>query len=300
MKSILTSRLVAPCGRIIVLFAVLLGLASSASVWAQSLVFHYEFNETSGTAVSDSAGDYDLTLRSTTSWGPGVTGATGGLSLNTTALGVGTGAAATFADEGAAINLTQFTFTGWYQVSGTPAGTLFALANTEAGGFRVVFDGGNKFIIYTQGRSITTKSSSIISGSAGEWVFFAVSIDTTLATPGTSWVNAVKAYAANADSTGLSLIGNQGLTGSALLSASALGGIDRIILGNNNGTDAASYRALNSNALLDDIRLYDGVLDEAAIDAIRLQSIPEASASGFLAGIGALCVVLMSRRRSGV
>jgi hypothetical protein len=271
-------------------------LATAPLVRAQSLVFNYEFNETSGTIVSDSAGDYDLTLRSTTTLGTGVNG--GGLVLNAAAQGVGTGAAGTF-NSSAAINLAQYTFTGWYQVSGTPSGTLLNMVNSSGGGFRMVFDSGNAFILYTQGRSVTTNTSSIISASPGEWVFFAVTVDTTVSTPGTSWVNAVKIYVANADSFGLTQVNNKGL-GTATdtsLSAIALSGIDGIVLGNNTGTSAATWRALSSGASLDEIRLYDGVFSESQLNAIRLQSIPEASTSAILAGGGALCFALFNRRK---
>ncbi|MDR1281862.1 MAG: LamG domain-containing protein [Opitutaceae bacterium] len=283
---------------IVCLFACLSGLVS---VNAQ-LVFHYEFNETSGVTVSDSAGNHDLALRSSSTWGAGVNSGTGGLALKATASGTPTAGAAGSGFTGDdVINLTKYTITGWYQVSGTPSGHLLTLGNSMSGSsFRIVADSGNAFLIYTQGRTITSTTSGIISGSPGKWVFLAITIDTTLATPGVNWANVVKVYVASEDSVDLTQVTNKGLSGSASVADSALAGIDTIVLGNNTATVAGSSRAFNSNALLDDIRLYSGVLDATALNEIRLQSIPipEPKSVTALAGCGAIAATLLLKRRA--
>lgn len=290
----------------------LLGVACAPVASAQGLVYHYTFDEAEGGSVADAVGGRDVLLRGTTTWGPGVGSGTGGLALTATGLAAGTGAEASGFTGEAVIGLTQYTFTGWFQVSGTPQGTLLSLQNSAAETvFYLTIAGasGNQLRAVGQGgRNILSTTSSIISDSGGEWVFFALTIDSTHLSAGANWVNAVKFYVANEDSETLTQLGNSGVSingdwnteenGTAPgVIGTALVGIDGIVLGNNHGTDAATWRALNSNGLLDDFRLYDGVLDAAALDAIRLQTIPEPGASVGWAG-AVVIVIALTRRRS--
>src|SRR5690606_28480041 len=122
------------------------------------------------------------------------------------------------------------------------------------------------------------------------WTFFAITVDSTSADAGVNWVNAVKTYVGTETSLDLTWVANKGLSGTnpdTTISGTALSGIDTIILGNGTGTNSGSYRALNVNGQLDDIRLYQGVLSAAELNAIRLSSIPEAGTSALIGGAAA-------------
>ncbi|MDR1284435.1 MAG: LamG domain-containing protein [Opitutaceae bacterium] len=289
------------------------GLSSSAS--AQNLVFHYEFNDTSSdasssTTASDSSGNgYNLGFQGAAS--PGEAGGRQGvLNLNATAQANPDAAIATgFSDLPAP--LTQYTITGWfYRAPGSSAlgGTILSLGSDGSRAFSITVLNANGQLDINPvagGRTVETVTSADLAAT-GQWTFFAITIDSTL-TGGSNWTNAVKLYVGD-DKTASSLarVTNKGLIGSGTLSQFAITDFDSIALGNGYnsvvGNQGSPNRALYSGISLDDIRLYDGVLDETALNTVRLQSVatpvPEPSASAVLAGSVVMIFSLLAAWRS--
>lgn len=285
-----------------------LGLPFS-SVTAQSLVFHYEFD---GISVTDSSGNgYNLGIQGAASLGS-AGGREGVLNLNATAQrspNAAIGKEIAFAPE---TPLSQYTVTGWLYTgaSGISAGTVLSLgSSTDNRMLSVSIDSNGVTSIkgVAQPVEIPTRyvdiTASTVWKTPDQWVFFAITIDTTVASGGSNWTNAVKLYLGDdqAAST-LTRLNNKGLvgTGGATLADSYLiSGFDTIAIGNgyNSVTGTASpNEALRSNISVDDLRFYSGVLDATALNAIRLQGIPEPSTVAVLAGCGVMAVAFFSRR----
>jgi hypothetical protein len=271
-------------------------LASPAS--AATLLLRYNFDE----ASSGNATALDL---GTGTPAPGifVGGATrtsntpNGFSLG--AVDLTTAGAGTFIDGGDPIKLSalsSFTLTAWINLQGTPTGNLRIMSKQGVGpafsgftwnvadpvtgaGTRTASNFGLRLFI---GGSLGFQSDPMPSGLSinadNVWAFIAVTYDAAGGAGNVSYyVGDAIAQAALASITTV----NAG----SVTDTTAKFGVGY--------TDAAPTADTAPPGYLDDIRIYDGVLQPAEVEAVRLSNIPEPASVALLA-IG--CLALLSSR----
>lgn len=190
--------------------------------------------------------------------------------------------------------LTQFTLTGWINLQGAPAngnrimakqlttsptfeGFSFAFSNPTSGtisasNFQLNLAlGSSSFAFNTSGANMSADN---------QWTFVAVSYD------GTQNANNVLFY----NGTELDTVGQFGVAGTA-----AVGTL---------GANANEFRVGSSSAgaggsppmLMDDVRVYNGVLSLSQLDAVRLEAVPEPSTWALL-GMGVFGLLQLRRRK---
>ncbi len=249
--------------------------------------------------MDSSSSGLALTMSGTTFLSPGVGGT--GYALNTAAaasnygnVAKATGASSIFA------NLKSYTITGWYNAAATnPSGRILAIGNTSSGDFLQLYFGsssGNSALALqagTTGTSLALVNSSATSqfNSAGSWVFFAVTVDTTVS----NLNSGVKFYVGSTSASASQVANASGAQGS-LAGYVTPTDLDVIALANsfNSGT-SANNRAL-VNASLDNIQIYgsttdaSGALDLSTLQGIQVAAIPEAKLSDLLLLSGGILV----------
>lgn len=270
-------------------------------VAAQTLVFDYAFEGN----LNDSSGNgYNLSLFGSNPALGSAGGRDGVLNLNATAA-TNPNSAISGPISGPPEALTQFTLAGWIyrpESSADLGGTVISIGNEgeRAFAFTIGANGNTGIAGAAGGRSVNTGNSTLLA-STGQWVFFAITIDSASASPGTNLNDAVKLYVGNETGDGLTRINNTGVAGSGTVSTFAISAFDSIALGNVYNaslTNAGNVnRALRSDISLDAFRLYDGVLNEFQLNELRLATIPEPQSVALLIGLGLFVIVLARRRR---
>lgn len=283
----------------------LISLACAGRLGAQTLLLQYEFND-SGTStangvsggpvanfVDSSGAGVDLHSSGTGASTRGPSNTVGDLAFdNTSATGMGsagTGGKAVVSGTQIFGGLTQFTVTGWYNASAATGSSGARLFTTNDGREALYFAGATGLTLAVNGANAptgtTTVSSTNTFTTTGAWVFFAVTYDGTLTS------NNVKFYSGGSDSVTGSAIGAG--TGSA--NAGTLAATSTTL---NIGGTTANNRPFDG--LMDDFRIYSGVLNLAAVEAIRIDgitAIPEPSTFAALVGVAAVGLVALRRRR---
>jgi hypothetical protein len=277
---------------------IILGLTSlwlcSAGGWAQ--VVSYNFNQGTGLATnSGSAGSAgDLTINAPAAWsanGGGVSGQPGDYAY------VGTNASGSYAATSGSLtalnSLTAFTITGWVSTAhwAGDAANGPAIVSYNAGfgqGFGQIREiqsaAGVGELMFK-----TSSFGSIISSTGGQYDdspldFFAVTWD------GTTGLTQFYLGTTAATASLVSTIGGgpMGTAGGANSGSLFIGDVS---------AGGAFYQTQNGS--IDDIRIYNTVLNGSTIEGIRtsaLAAVPEPSAIS-LWGIGLLLLILVGRRR---
>jgi prepilin-type N-terminal cleavage/methylation domain-containing protein/prepilin-type processing-associated H-X9-DG protein len=262
---------------------------SALPAGAQTLLFHYTFNET-GTSAANAAGGaalgmFDAGANATDlhgAAGSGVSGQAGDRAFNpgpqVEAMGSLNNATDVYgqATLGSALALTSFTITGWYKAETAPGGSarLFVTNNSNVNLF---FSGSN---LQLNVDNVGVSSNNVNYQAVGSWVFFAVSYDSTLGTSNTRFYVGSTSGAATSVSTQTL---NQGAPD---------GTISSIYLANLGNRDRPFDGAM------DDFRLYSGVLTPTAIETVRqegINNVPEPGA--FVLSLLALSAVGLRRRQ---
>jgi hypothetical protein len=256
---------------------------------AQTLLLQYTFDEPTGPAL-----DYGAGLPAPATFEGGATRTTN-TPAGYSAGALNASAANTYAtspDPDKLDGLSAFTLTGWMNLQAAPAngnrimskqvasgnfdGFSFAISNPSsgtigAGNFRLNLGlgGTGGFGIFVSGANVSADA---------EWLFVAVSYD------GAGGVNFYTGDAATA----------AGAIGSTLLAGAANPGT--LVANDRDFRVAAQSEGTASAPIwLDDIRVYSGVLDATALDAVRLQNIPEPST--YAAIFGGLALLFAAARR---
>lgn len=258
---------------------------------AQTRLVSYTFNQDTGTIATDSVGDLNLTLttsNNTLKWsnlGEGLNNS--GYSLYNASTTLYSGNKAVNTATGSTLdNLTSYTITGWFN-AGTTQTSGSRLISTDSG-MSLYFDDSQQrfYLAGTSGANVRTSASAFLSAT-GSWVFVAVTVDTTVGTPGSAWANAVKFYVGT-EASSVTNIANASTSGS--LTNLATGDVTTLAIGN----DTNVTRSL-IDTYLADFSIYSGALTSSEIEAVRQSSIPEPSASASLIAF-AMAALMFTRR----
>lgn len=263
---------------------------------AQTLILQYTYNEGTGTTVADSSGfgtAANATMSGNTSianWSSNTPGAPG-FSAQIFSPGANHLDTINTSSSPSKLNsLTAFTVTTWINPQSQVLGGNRIFSTRGNGSFTGIdwfFGGGvgsstNGTLVLVLGGNSTNYSSTVgtltLDGSAG-WLFLAATWDTSTST--------LKYYVGD-PSTSVSQYGANVTTASIASTGVATG---NLFIGSTN----ASPQNRTPNALFDDTRVYNGVLDLTALEGVRLAAVPEPG-TAVLWGVG-LSIALCFRRR---
>ncbi len=269
-------------------------LVSAPGLHAQTAVLEYLFDETASTnnwtaENTGSSSGNDLTMYNSDgnradlhgSAGSGVSGTTEDLSFdNSASSGMGSSSNTGGYASGTVTlgTLTAFTISGWFKTDGVIIGNDSILV--EGGGIKLkgFTTAGGRLSLAVNGTSIISLASYT---AISEWVYFAVTYDSTLST------NNVSLYVGDAsDSSSLTLVQTTTLNaGTVTISASTF------LIGGH-------YYLSPFDGDLDNIRLYDSALSAPQLEAVREAdiAIPESGATSVTLGV-AIMVMAWARRR---
>lgn len=157
------------------------------------------------------------------------------------------------------------------------------------------FDGKqSKFVLSGSAASTNvTSNASTTLATTDAWVFFAVTVDTTVSVPGSAWSNAVKFYVGTTTLETVRITnGNASTTGG--LAGMGTGNVSSLALGN----QASGSRSL-VNVLLADFSIYSGALTAAQIETVRFNAVavPEPVTTALLAASALLVATALIRNR---
>lgn len=272
-------------------------LATPAS--AATLLLRYNFDEASSGNVS--ALDLGAGLAAPGSFIGGATrtaNTPNGFSLG--ALDLTTAGGGTFLDGGdpaKLAGLSSFTLTGWINLQETPTGNLRIMSKQGVGpsfpgfswnigdpasGTRTASNFGLRlFVGGSGGFQFDPVATGLNINADHLWAFIAITYDAT------SGFENVRYYVGDVTAAA-SLASITTVAAGSVSDSTAKFGVGY--------TDAAPIADTAPPGFLDDIRVYDGVLQPAELEAVRYENVPEPVGSGLLA-IGCLTLAL-GRRRS--
>lgn len=274
-----------------------------SSAQAQTLVYEYKFNDAPGTSsastgsTTTSANFYNTAGASTNLFGAGVSGLAGDYSFDNTAStrmggtdSVPSGGSARVADSGSLDLMTSFTLQGWYKIAPDVTGDYannriinkastqyFVLQNSRTGA------NGTLTLSLSTGTGPTTVTSSgnSLLGES-DWVFFAVTYDSTLAS------NNIKFYAGTTDDSVVLVSQHTYLAGATGTNSATM------FFGANAGANTRPF-----DGWLDNIRIYkndgltSGALSLGQLEALRFaDAIPEPSTAALMV----FAALLLARR----
>lgn len=278
-------------------------LANQASA---AQILGYQFNETGTTAAAvgtaSSAGTPVLNLQASPSGaatnlhsadGGGVSGLPGDRSFNNTAATAMGGAANSSggrglhgADFAAIDNLTSFTISGWFKTdtSTMVGGNAIIVSNRNGvNGFELRGDinANGALLLAVDNGSV---SSTTAFGATQQWVSFAVTYDGTAVQPGPNVFFYVGGIAQPFTAAG----SGTNITGAADEDTAVLSiGATKFAFNNNN---------LNPfDGFLDNLRIYDNVLSQSQLEAVRLTDVPEPATLSVLGLLGAMLAIRRHR-----
>lgn len=262
-----------------------LSVVAASSANAQVLLARYSFDEGTGTTAADSVSPAaSLTLGGTSTWSSNTPGGAG-FSFSTNGGAVANHAAGADADK--VDGLTQLTLTGWFNLQSAPSvndriiSDRASISGATNNGFELIFSSASTLQLIADGLLLDSGTASFTTNT---WVFFAATYDGLLTS------NNVAFYTGSVSATALQLGSVGTINSGALLGnpvGTRIGGVDTSVTANDR----------TPNALFDDIRIYNGVLDLAAIQAVQASAIPEPSAyAAVLAGAAGLMATQRRRR----
>lgn len=270
-------------------------LMMASSIFGQTLLLRYSFDEGSGSVAADSGipPAANGTLVGGSSW---TTNTPNNYSSGAYANNGTTGTAVNAGDPAKLNELGDFIISGWINLQANPrspsgdrfvskrdaSGTNFfdvLLSDVQANGdFRFTFEMKPQSAI--GGSSIVSE----LTNASNKWMFYAFVREG----------NTLTIYAGDDNpANGLSVIGSGTLT-AGTPSIMDFSGKDFLV-----GSTQATTADRSPNAFFDDIRIYSGAGDAAFINSIRAQNIPEPSTLALLSGLGALILVVARRCRLG-
>ena len=193
-------------------------------------------------------------------------------------------------------NLTVFTLTAWINLQGTPSGNLRIMSKQGGGAFpgfswnfadpitgagtRTAANFGLRlFVGGTVGFAFDGTPTGLSIDADNKWAFIAVSYD------GSSFSNNVNYYVGSVDNSA-TLVSTTTVSAGTVSDNTARFGVGY--------TDAAPAADTAPPGFLDDIRVYDGVLQPQEVELARLANIPEPSSGSLL--LSALVVSAWRRR----
>ena len=276
------------------IFGVAAFLLAAHSTPAQTLLLNYNFDEaSSGTTPALDLGAAPAAPGTFAGTATRTGNTPGGFSLGALDLtGTTSPDHVSAGDADKLDGLGQFTLTGWINLQGSPAngnrimakqvtsgdfnGFSFALSNPTEGtisasNFQLnIALGGSGFAFVTSGANMSADN---------EWRFVALTYD------GSQTADNVTFYNGGVDSEVVQF----GNVGSSTVGA--------MIANESEFRVGATSGAGGSGPLLiDDVRVYSGVLDAASLDAVRLSAVPEPSVTALFIGGAAALLGLRKRR----
>lgn len=289
MKSILT-RSIPACA---------LALAASSATAGHTL--GYQFNDFSGPAAADGGASANgapfLSFAGDASLGGAGSGVSGlsfdraydGTAANTMGGVTSAGGRAQHSGDVQAIDtLTSFTLAGWFKTDGSTSignnATILNNNSSATSGYNLAGTGATAGSL-----SLSVNNGSISSGAeyldTQSWVFFAVTYDGTAVQPGpnVSWYKGTEGDSVSMVSMGTMIAGAVNDDGQAL----TVGGENPF----------GSLNTFAFDGFLDNLRIWDNVLDAGQLDGVRLgdlNPVPTPGSMGLLAMAG---LVGVRRRR---
>lgn len=282
--------------------ALLAAAAFAPSLCAQTLLLHYTFDDPQNATTTANAAGAGMTGTFYNSAGvatnlhsaPGA-GVGGGYAFDntsSTAMGsAGTGGKLMAANTGVFSGLTQFTVTGWYNAAAATGSSGARLFSTNDGKAALFFANPTGLTLEVRGAgqasNLSVASTNGTFSAVNQWVFFAVTYNGSLTSSN------VRFYSGSDLITGSAVTAGSGTANAGTLDVTST-------TFNLAGRGATNYDR-PFDGLMDDFRVYSGVLDVAAIEAVRLDgvtsTIPEPSSAALLVGAGSLLFVAGGRRR---
>lgn len=282
--------------------AVLAAAAFAPSLSAQTLLLRYTFDDpqngstTANSVVGGSVGTFynsaGVATNLHSSLGAGVGGGYAFDNTSATAMGsAGTGGKLMAINAGIFSGLTQFTVTGWYNAASATSSSGARLFSTNDGKAALFFANSSGLTVEVRaagaGANLSASSSASTFTAVNQWVFFAVTYN------GSATSSNVRFYSGTGSVAG-SVVGAGTSTANA-------GTLDTTSTTFNLAGRGATNFDRPFDGLMDDFRVYSGLLDATAIEAIRLDGItspvPEPSSAALLVGAGAMVFVVGGRRR---
>lgn len=265
------------------------GMALSAS--AQSLLLQYTFDEASGNAVNHGSAGGEGTFEG----GAGRVANTPFGGSASAADVSNTGQYIAGGDLAALDGLNAFTLTGWVNLRGDPShgarlltkqagnanfdGFSFAINNPTEGTISASNFALNLALGGTDGFAFSTSGANMSADNL--WAFVAVTYDGLSASSNVNFYNADEISP-------VSLMGSA----SAASGPTVSNDVEFMV-----ASTGASPGAASPPGWLDDVRVYDGVLDQAGLEAVRLEAIPEPGTYAAIFGSLALLGAFAYRRR---
>ncbi len=291
--------------RSVLLSLCVFGLALPQALHAQSLLLQYNFNETGTSATNGVVSGPSAAL---TNFGGTATdlhsaagGGPSGLASdrafdNTASAGMGSlsgvsGGGKATVTSGASVfgGLTQFTVTGWYNTATDPGSSAARLFTTNDGKEALFFSGATGLQLALSGATNSNVAAAINSSvynATNTWIFFAVTYD------GTTTSANVNFYA------GGNILGTaSSKAGTVTANAGTLSVTSTSITIANTTAGTRPF-----DGLMDDFRIYDGVLNASMVEAVRVSGltaspVPEPATSTILASLAVLGCIAVQRRR---
>jgi hypothetical protein len=277
----------------------LLALVAISPVFASAQIINYTFDAGTGTtaASTGSLAPATLTFSAGAAYGTagsGVSGASTDFALSLPDATFGDNRASNLTPSAlTGLNgLTSYTISTWFNRGAiTSSGRLLNIATSSGSSIDIFKDGANNFTFNTGGVNTSSGGSTILN-TLGSYVFFAVTVDSTVAT------NNIKFYAGT--STGaVGLVSQHTFATPADL---VTGIASSFTVGNRTANDRGFG---GSASFIDELNIFGatsgagGVLSLSQLDDLRVSTsaIPEPSSFASLAGLAMIGFASLRRRR---
>jgi Concanavalin A-like lectin/glucanases superfamily/PEP-CTERM motif len=264
--------------------------AAVAALPAQTLIHQWDFNSSPNTAV---VGGTTLTLSGTNATMGTSAGVSGTAYDNSAGAAYGGSSyASTGSFSSSLTSVTQLSFTLWVKIDTTPVqfsrliviGPSGTADSGNSNSIGLLFNGSTGLQINASGQG--NNSTGTYTPTTGVWTFLAGTINNT------GGSSATVTFYAGTESTSVSQIGST-VSGTMFGPFNMTSGGNSTVLIGGRSSGGRQF-----DGLIDDVRIYTGVLDSTQVENVRLASIPEPSSYAALAGIGALALVAARRRRA--
>ncbi|EIP99391.1 PEP-CTERM motif protein [Opitutaceae bacterium TAV1] len=267
-----------------------LALCASSSLFAQTLLVHYTFDEGSGSTTADSSGYGSATngsLAGTASWTTDTPGGTG----SALSITKGTGDANLVDAAATKVNTITDTFTIslWLNLQAAPtSGDRLVSTLTGNNGFDLsllapssgtISASNFRLAVFVNTTGGNAVSANLNYSADDQWGFIAVTFDK----------GKVTFYTGNTDES-VALLANS-VNGTLPTSVTASTGSLQI------GNTPATINNRTPTGYIDDVRIYSGVADATFLEHVRLSNVPEPATAAVLAGALVLVAAALAHRR---